>query len=229
MDIKKIFEDPRVKMLEEDIAQWNNGCSYNDEECHVMEYLLLSRRRVLAELNVYDDDMKRLLTEFNEALRKACTELYHRVIVTYEKLSKQEEDFGELEVDGKIFLDFEYSPLHPIQTQRAKEVWDALTQGFQKLYDDGCAWPLYIRGGETPDGPRGLLEWLGMEDESDNWNEGLDREWSKDMHLVQPFHNLYDHLNFSLYDLIFVREFNLEVNVKYDGNILIANGKEPHQ
>lgn len=228
MDIHKIFEDPRVKMLEEHIAQWNNGCSYNDEECHVMEHLLLSRRRVLAELNVYDDDMKRLLTEFNEALRKACTELYHRVIATHSRLSKQEEDFGELEVDGKIFLGFEYSSLHPIQTQRAKEVWDALTQGF-KLYDDGCAWPLNIRGGENPDTPRDLLEWLGMEDENDNWNEGLDREWSKDMHLVQPFHNLYEHLNFSLYDLIYVREFNLEVNIKNDGNILIANGKEPHK
>jgi hypothetical protein len=50
-----------------------------------------------------------------------------------------------------------------------------------------------------------------MEIENDNWNEGLDREWSKDMHLIQPFHNLYDHCYFSLYDLIYVREFNLEV------------------
>lgn len=52
-----------------------------------------------------------------------------------------------------------------------------------------------------------------MEIENDNWNEGLDREWSKDMHLIQPFHNLYDHCYFSLYDLIYVREFNLEVHV----------------
>ena len=30
-----------------------------------------------------------------------------------------------------------------------------------------------------------LENWLGMEIENDNWNEGLDREWSKDMHLIQ--------------------------------------------
>ena len=57
--------------------------------------------------------------------------------------------------------------------------------------------------------------WLGMEDENDNWNEGLDREWSKDMHLIYPFHNLYDNCFFSLYDLVYVREFNLEVHCIY--------------
>lgn len=219
MNIQKIFDDPRVKMLEEDIAKWNDHCSYNDEEKHVMEYLLKRRHRVLSNLNVYDDNMKQLLSEFNDALRKACTELYRRVIVTHEGLSKQKEDFGELEVEGKIFLGFEYTSLHPIQTLRAKEVWDALTQGFQKLYKDGCAWSLYIRSGKNPDTPRSLLEWLGMEDENDNWNEGLDLEWSKDMHLIYPFHNLYDHMYFSLYDLIYVREFNLEVNIQLDDNI----------
>lgn len=208
-------------MLEEDIARWNDHSSYSDEERHVMEHLLQSRHRVLSELTVYDDELKRLLTEFNESLHKACTELYHRVMVTHKTLSEQKENFGELEVEGKIFLGFEYSSLHPIQTQRAKEVWDALTQGFQNLYDDGCAWPLYIRNGENPEEPQALSEWLGMDDDTDNWNEGLNREWSKDMHLIQPFHNLYEHLEFSLYDLIYVREFNLEVNVKYDGNILI--------
>lgn len=58
-----------------------------------------------------------------------------------------------------------------------------------------------------------------MEIENDNWNEGLDREWSKDLQLIQPVHNLYDHCYFSLYDLIYVREFNLEVHVEFEDKV----------
>ena len=58
-----------------------------------------------------------------------------------------------------------------------------------------------------------------MEDSNDNWNEGLDREWSKDLHLIHPFHNLYDLCYFSLFDLIYVREFNLEVHIEFDDKV----------
>lgn len=52
MDIYKMFEDPRIKMLENDIVLWNNHCLYTDEEWHVMKQLLRSRSNVLYELNV---------------------------------------------------------------------------------------------------------------------------------------------------------------------------------
>lgn len=123
---------------------------------------------------------------------------------------------GDCDVEGKIFLDFGYSQNHPIQTKTAKLVWEALTQEGADMYNDGCTWALRmdkkLRNGT-------LEKWLGVEDENDNWNEGLDREWSKDMHLIYPFHNLYDNCFFSLYDLVYVREFNLEVHVNFDGNV----------
>ena len=52
MDMYKVFEDPRIKMLENDIVLWNNHCRYTDEERHVMKQLLRSRSNVLYELNV---------------------------------------------------------------------------------------------------------------------------------------------------------------------------------
>lgn len=52
MDIYKVFEDPRIKMLENDIVLCNNHCRYTDEERHVMKQLLRSRSNVLYELNV---------------------------------------------------------------------------------------------------------------------------------------------------------------------------------
>ena len=49
----------------------------------MIEQMLRQRSGVLYELNVYDDDTSRLLTAFNDRLRKACTELYKRVMAIY--------------------------------------------------------------------------------------------------------------------------------------------------
>lgn len=121
MDIRHVFEDPRIVMLEEDIARINEYYRYSDEEKYLMEYLLEERSSVLRRLNVYDDEMKQLLIEFNDALRKACTKLHRQTMAVYQEC------------------------LHN--------------------------------------------------------------------------NNLYDHCYFSLYDLIYVREFNLEVHVEFDDNV----------
>lgn len=122
MDIYKVFEDPRIKMLEEDIALWNDHCRYTDEERHVMKQLLRSRSNVLYKLNVYDNDMHQLLASFNDRLRKACAELYQRVMTAYKEYCNRADNFGDFEVEGKIYLGAEYPKHHPLQTDTAKQV-----------------------------------------------------------------------------------------------------------
>lgn len=129
MDIYKVFEDSRIKMLENDIALWNDHCRYTDEEKHVMKQLLRRRSNVLYELNVYDSDMHQLLVSFNDRLRKACAELYSKVMTTYEEYCNRTDSLGDFEVEGKIYLGAEYPKHHPLQTETTKQVWDALTQG----------------------------------------------------------------------------------------------------
>lgn len=217
-----VFRDPRIAMLEEDIARINEHCRYTDKERRVMEYLLEARCCIFRQLNKYDNETKQLLIDFNDALRKACTQLYRQTMAVYQEYLHREDCPRNFEVEGKIFLGCEYPAHHPVQDERARQVWDALTcGGFCALYDGGCAWPLRFGREDPPEhsGHETLENWLGMDDENDNWNEGLDREWSKDLHLIQPFHNLYDHCCFSLYDLIYVREFNLEVYVEFDDKV----------
>ena len=120
-----------------------------------------------------------------------------------------------------MFLGFAYPQQHPIQDDKARTFWEILTQGcYYPLYDSGCTWSLRVNEqhpiAECYDSQEG---WLGFSSGIDNWNEGLDREWSKDMHLIYPFHNLYEHLGFSLYDLIYVDTFNIEVNLKFEDDI----------
>ena len=47
MDIKHVFEDSRIVMLEKEIATINEHCRYTDEENHLMKHLLETRRNVL--------------------------------------------------------------------------------------------------------------------------------------------------------------------------------------
>lgn len=55
MDIKHVFEDSRIVMLEKDIARINEYCRYSDEEKLVMKHLLKKRCNVQWQLNVYDE------------------------------------------------------------------------------------------------------------------------------------------------------------------------------
>ena len=46
----------------------------------------------------------------------------------------------------------------------------------------------------------------------------FDREMTKDMHLTRVFHNIYEHMEFSIFDLLWVRDFNIEVSVEVDSS-----------
>ena len=43
MNIKHVFEDSRIVMLEKDIARINEYCQYSDKEKFVMKHLLEKR------------------------------------------------------------------------------------------------------------------------------------------------------------------------------------------
>ena len=118
MDIKHVFEDSRIVMLEEEIATINEHCRYTNEENHLMKHLLETRRNVLWHLNVYNDETKRLLTDFNAALRKACTELYRRTMATYQEILNHKDCLEDFEVEGKIFLCYNYPANHPVLNEK---------------------------------------------------------------------------------------------------------------
>lgn len=121
-------------------------------------------------------------------------------------------------VKGICFLGYEYSKIHPVQAVRSKKMWAMLNgtmDDFMPLYDDGaCRFEIYTW--RNPVHIQSENEMLYLKEEPDNWNEGLDRELTKDMHLTHAFHNLYEHLDFSIFDLLWVRNFNIELHAEID-------------
>ena len=46
----------------------------------------------------------------------------------------------------------------------------------------------------------------------DNWNEGLDTNLTKDLNLIYPFHNLFEHTIFALTDFIYCQDFIFHIS-----------------
>lgn len=83
---------------------------------------------------------------------------------------------------------------------------------YVRLYQDGIIMGGYRYYGDD-DSEKGML--YGHKG-ADNWNNGLDTEMTKDMHLIHAFHHLYGHTDFSIFDLLWVRDFNIEIHIVTD-------------
>ena len=97
-------------------------------------------------------------------------------------------------------------------------IWEILNdEGYNDIYCKyGCCMSFDGYHGEEDD--KTEMELMGLQDADDCWNEGLDREWSYDLHLHQHFHNLYDHTSFSIFDFIYVRDFYTRFELKFNQN-----------
>jgi hypothetical protein len=165
---------------------------------------------------VMDEHSKQLLADFNEAMKYQMVEMRKRAIDLYNNVYKLDKN-GRIDVIGKCFMGYEYSKIHPVQSIRAKKMWAVLNDSLDDyifLYCEDGVNSFDINSHDPK--IESENEFLYLNEHLDNWNEGLDREMTKDMHLTYAFHNLFSHLDFSIYDLLWVRDFNIELHAEID-------------
>ena len=214
MTVKEIFDHPAVKAVEIEILgivgdekRYREG---KDAKLAV-QHLLSVRKRILNGMFEWTDENFMLLSEFNNALVHAQCEMRERLSRLSESIN--ETGLENMEFKGKVFLSYKYSEIHPVQSIRAKKMWNVLNGSYDKfmpLYEDGVN-SIYFTGQETIPSE---TEAVYLSEETENWNEGLDREKTKDMKLCYAFHNLYAHTTFSIFDLLWVRDFYIDINVE---------------
>ena len=176
---------------------------------------LLSLRRSIINKKVLDHQKEFLpdIIAFNDALREALREMYDRAHRIWDKVvqSIDEIDSEEMELTAKLYLDYNYPELHPLQGEDRQDLWDALCDGdLNPMYADGVSvltLTLPREEGQT------FESFIGMDCPPPNWNEGLDQDLTKDLHLINQFHTLFQHTNFALTDIIYVRKFKSEINI----------------
>ena len=222
MTIQEIYDSWPLRRLEHSILDLqrkkDKGMWGRETGLIAIRELLEHRKNLLDDMFVMDAHYKQLLYEFNEAIKEQMIEVRKRTIKLYESVSKAGLP-GTLEVIGKCYLGFNYPKLHPIQDERAHKMWNILNgcdDDYMPLYDDGLG-QYQIRSYDPPvPDYESINKILYLEEEPYNCNDGLDREWTKDMMITYQFHDLYDHMEFSIFDLLWVRDFEIELDVEID-------------
>ena len=178
--------------------------------------VLLSLRKYIINKQVLANQKELFpdIIAFNDALREALREMYDRAHRIWDKMINiiDEGDSEEMELTAKIYLDTEYPALHPIQGDDRQDLWYALCDDdLNPMYADGISvlTLTFLR-----DENYTFETFIGMDCPPPNWNEGLDPELTKDLHLISQFHNLFQHMLFAITDFIYVRKFRTEINVE---------------
>ena len=201
------YDEQTLQLIEEEISYIYDSDATGYPEG---EYLLDLRKRILNEQALTREAQKELLPDiiaFNDALHDALKRMYDRAHELYRQMSAIQPD---IMLTAKCYLAYDYPALHPYQKEDRQELFNAISDfGWNPLYEDGVSFPLVL--------PRDLDQsfdsFIGMDCPPPNWNELLDEELTKDLHIIQQFHNLFDHTKFALTDIIFVRDFKESIKI----------------
>jgi len=192
---------------------------YKSTRCYESndDYLLSLRRSIINEkVRAHQKDFLPDIIAFNDALREALREMYDRAHRIWDKTIQiiDENDCEEMELEAKCYFGYTYSELHPIQGKDRQDLWDALCDiDLNPMYGDGIS---VLTLTIPRDEHETFDSFIGMDCPPPNWNEGLDQELTKDLHLINQFHTLFQHMNFALTDFIYIREFKTEINIEID-------------
>ena len=190
---------------------------YTSTRCYETnyDYLLSLRRSIINKMVLaHQKDILPDIIAFNDALREALCEMYDRAHRVWKKVIEimDETDGEEMELTAKLYFDYTYPELHPLQDEDRQDLWDALCDGdLNPMYADGVSVLTLTLPRDEDDS---FDSFIGMDCPPPNWNEGLDQELTKDLPLISQFHTLFEHMNFALTDFIYVRKFKTEINIE---------------
>ena len=202
------IHDYDIQCIEHEIL-WKydkSPCDYPDCDC----LLSLRKDMINNRILVNQEEILPDIIAFNDALTVALRELYDRAHRIWDSI-KDNADFKDAEIEAKCYLSYDYPKLHPVQGKDRQDLWNALCDtGWNGVYEQG----LSLMTLSLPEDNFSFEDFVGLDEKANNWNEGLDRELTKDLHLTSAFHNTFEHLKFAITDFIYVREFETEINIE---------------
>lgn len=218
IEVRKIFNSQEIKDIENQIILLaeDNRFHHGDLRKGGVGQLLKVRKRMLDSRFRMDLRYKSLLGDFNGIFATRLIEMREKVVNLYNSLNGMSSEDEDVSVTGKCFLGYRYPALHPVQTERSKQMWNVLNgsiDDYMPLYDEALGFSVSV---SKRVGPASVNQMLWLSDTRDNWNEHLNPGLTRGMGLIYAFHNLWVNLDFSIFDLLWVRQFNVEINVDYD-------------
>lgn len=210
-DISRAFNGD-VSKLEDLIVRLYDDFDYDTPSlCHLLK---LRKHMINREALKHQEKLLPDIIAFNDALTQALHEMLDKAHYAWEKLSLLNDTAQRPVSELSIKLSFgDYPKLHPVQDDKRDTLWAALHDpDLNPLYDFGISLTRVIFPGDLSMSFDSLI---GMDCPPPNWNEGLDPELTKDLHLTSAFHNVFEHMNFAITDIIYVRDFVDEMEVEF--------------
>ena len=203
------IQDYDIQCIENEIM-WKydkSPCDYPDCDCLLSIRKDMINRRALQ----HQEELLPDIIAFNDALTAALRELYDRAHRMWNSIKTLPDFTAETGLEAKCFLSYDYPELHPVQGEDRQDLWNAICDsGWNKVYEQGLSLSTLL----LPEDKESFESFIGLDDEYDNWNEGLDRELTKGLHLTSAFHNTFEHLEFAITDFIYVRKFETEIQIE---------------
>ena len=191
------IHDYDIQCIEHEIL-WKydkSPCDYPDCDC----LLSLRKDMINNRILVNQEEILPDIIAFNDVLTAALRELYDRAHRIWDSI-KDNADFKDAEIEAKCYLSYDYPKLHPVQGKDRQDLWNALCDtGWNGVYEQG----LSLMTLSLPEDNFSFEDFVGLDEKDNNWNEGLDRELTKDLHLTSAFHNTFEHLKFAITDFIY--------------------------
>ena len=209
------IHDYDIQQIEDEILMKYNDSRYDYED---FDCLLEMRKRMINNrVLTHQENILSDIITFNDALTAALREMYDRAHRIWNDIKNNDTYGDDVELTAKCFLSRDYPELHPMQSENREELWNAICDsGWNLLYSDGVSMPTLTLPFDID---KSFDSLIGMDCPPPNWNEGLDRELTKDLHLTSTFHNLFDHMNFAITDFIYVRKFETEINIEINKKV----------
>ncbi len=228
MKIPEVYKTENLVKIQkelEDIFTWYGpvGSEYSilkfDEVGRTHIQGLFERRKELLDSGFQMDEYyKNELETFNECLKRELLGMREKAMAMYHSLPESCRDWSsEIYVEARCYLDCNFPRLHPYQYEREQRLWAILTGALgycSPYYKDGVLGYAYKYNGF--DEGEDMLLYSGKE--VCNWNIDLDPAMTDDMNLLYAFHNLYCINWFSIFDLLWVRDFTTKIELVIDGH-----------
>lgn len=218
-EVQSVFDKPIIREVETEILSIedeHDGVNADGIKAARIRELLRLRKSILDGEFSMNGYYARLLIDFNERLRQTLVGLEKEMAKTFDAVKGIAVPY-DVEAVGKCFLDYGYSPLHPVQTERARKMWNILNgsinSDYVSFYADGIDGFNNVFHGTEYDRTH-LMD--NLEKDGFNHNHGLESEYTKGMHIILPTHLLYHDKSFAIFDILWVQSFAVEVHVEYD-------------
>ena len=236
-----LISDDDIMQLEleviEDIAYRVFKDSYLTEEAKldILDVYLDCRCRKKEKTFVYNEENLKRISDMNDLLirqTKEAVKLSYEIFQQEMEVNNHSEKKYEIEVIPHLLVPADMywtyeKPYEDTYTERDERIWEVLTSSYNKKYQwysilpgsagflsyhdkdlDRCIEEDYVWGStlkdETP--------------EKRSWGCVMNIDWEKckDICFCRAFHNLLDFVNFSMDDILKIKEFKIEMEVNYE-------------